>query len=192
MASMPSFSLAFQTDEHRTFTWQGTRDIAALLIHGFPGTPLEMRPVATTLYEHGWTVHAPLLSGFGEEIDSLPTRTHQDWFTGVEQALLNLKKFHQRVIIVGLSMGGALATQLASKHKIEALYLLAPFWKLNHILWHSLPVLQYAIPQFKPFKLFKPDFKDESMRKGMKGFLPQADLDDPETQRAIIEFAVPV
>jgi esterase/lipase len=32
-------------------------DHAALLIHGFPGTPAEMLPLGTVLREAGWTVH---------------------------------------------------------------------------------------------------------------------------------------
>lgn len=193
MASLPSFSAAFQTEEHRAFTLQANAGKVALFVHGFPGTPAEMRPVAELFHAHGWTAHALLLPGFGEDIDTLPTRTHDDWLNAVNRAYESLCG-QGRVVVVGLSMGGALALQLAAKHgnSIDHLLLLAPFWKLNHVLWSALPVLKHVIPQFKPFKLFKPNFNDHSFREGVSRYLPQANLDDPQTQAAILDFAVPV
>lgn len=193
MASLPSFSAAFQTDEHRAFTLHADAGKAALFVHGFPGTPAEMRPVAELFHAHGWTAHAPLLPGFGEDIDALPKRTHDDWLNAVKQAYESLRG-QGRVVVVGLSMGGALSLQLAatSGKDMHHLLLLAPFWRLNHVLWSALPVLRHVVPQFKPFKLFKPNFNDHSFREGVSRYLPQANLDDPQTQAAILDFAVPV
>ncbi len=44
----------FNGPEHADFTIPGG-DPAALLVHGFPGTPAEMRPLAEALNERGWT-----------------------------------------------------------------------------------------------------------------------------------------
>ena len=41
----------FDGSEHRSFVWT-EGDHAALLIHGFPGTPAEMLPLGTVLREH--------------------------------------------------------------------------------------------------------------------------------------------
>ena len=46
----------FDGSEHRSFVWT-EGDHAALLIHGFPGTPAEMLPLRTVLRDAGWTVH---------------------------------------------------------------------------------------------------------------------------------------
>ncbi len=54
----------FQGEEHQPFHWVAGPP-AALLVHGFPGTPAELRPLGQALYEAGWTVSAPLLPGFG-------------------------------------------------------------------------------------------------------------------------------
>ena len=56
--------------EHETFTLPGGRP-AALLLHGFLGTPAEMRGLGEALHEQGWTVYAPLLPGFGSDIETL-------------------------------------------------------------------------------------------------------------------------
>ncbi len=41
-----------QMPRHQPFLWPGST-AAALLIHGFPGTPAEMRPLAETLQPMG-------------------------------------------------------------------------------------------------------------------------------------------
>jgi len=48
----------------------------ALLIHGFPGTPAEMRPLGTWLHDQGWAAKGILLPGFGPDIFSLFDPNH--------------------------------------------------------------------------------------------------------------------
>lgn len=185
------FGEAFQGEEHQSFTLAGDNH-AAIMVHGFPGTPNEMRPAAEVLHEAGWTVHAPLLPGFGSDIDSLPDRTHQDWIAAVEQVYLEYKQRYDFVMLCGLSMGGALSMYLAAKHQPDALMLFAPFWQIEHILWKALPVIKFVLPRFKPFRLFEPDFTDPNVRESIQRFMPEADLDDPEIRAGIKDFAIPV
>ena len=51
----------------------------ALLLHGFPGTPGEVRPLAEWLSGRGYRVTAPLLPGFGMGITELGTVRWSDW-----------------------------------------------------------------------------------------------------------------
>ena len=87
---------AFLGDEHRDFMRQGGPP-AAVLVHGFPGTPAEMRPLADVLSDAGWTVRAPLLPGFGAQIETLanPARGVRapgaaEWLATVQAALDSL------------------------------------------------------------------------------------------------------
>jgi pimeloyl-ACP methyl ester carboxylesterase len=50
--------------EHQPFA-EGDGPATAVLVHGFPGTPAEVRPLAAALVAVGWRVRAPLLPGFG-------------------------------------------------------------------------------------------------------------------------------
>ena len=75
----------FQGEEHRPFLLNGDRG-AALLVHGFPGTPAEMRPLATVLNNAGWTTKGILLPGFGAEIETLGGRDPADWVESVRLA----------------------------------------------------------------------------------------------------------
>lgn len=98
----------FQGSEHLAFFWQG-KNPAALLIHGFPGTPAEMRPLGLNLKDLGWTVNGLMLPGFGADIGTLHQRRFSDWTGAVTASVLKLKQDHEAVIVIGYSMGGALA-----------------------------------------------------------------------------------
>ncbi|MCS6834977.1 MAG: alpha/beta fold hydrolase [Anaerolineae bacterium] len=187
-----SLAAAFQAEEHRSFTWRADHDAAVMLIHGFPGTPAEMRPLAEALHAQSWTTVAPLLPGFGAEIDTLQHRSHDDWLQFLLLAYAEMRRRHRVIALIGLSMGGALALQLAAHHSPNALVLLAPFWRIEHLLWRAMPILKYLIPTFKPFRLFKLDFNDAAVRQGIANFMPELNLGDPSTQRAILDFALPM
>lgn len=185
------FEQLFQGEEHQAFKWHGGHG-AVLLIHGFPGTPAEMHPLAMLLHEHGWTVEAPLLPGFGPDMATLEHRNCDDWLNTIERSLEALQRSHDQVIVAGLSMGAALGIQAAAHLKPDGLVLFAPFWQIDHVLWHVMPVLRHVFPTFKPFRLMRPNFDDPNFREGVHNFMPQADLDNPETQQAIREFGIPM
>jgi len=186
---------AFQDEEHQPFTFDGG-DAAALLVHGFPGSPAEMRPLANVLHENGWTTHGPLLPGFGPQIETLPERTHDEWFAAVNQSYLRLRSQYSKVIIIGFSLGGALsmrvAAQNATTHPPDGLIMLSPFWKLQHIGWTMLPVIKIFFRQPRIFKWLRLDFDKQEVRDGIHDFMPDADLDDPQTREEIRNFRMPI
>lgn len=181
----------FQGSEHKPFYMQGA-DAAALFVHGFPGTPAEMRPLAERLHAQGWTVQGILLPGFGPEIENIPEKRVSDWTFAVEEAMNNLRRQHRLVVLIGYSLGGALALQTAVNTDPDGLVLLAPFWKIDHVLWKMIPLLKRVFNGVQPFRLFKPDFTDPQMRAGILNFMPDANLDDPQVQQAIRDFRLPL
>ena len=181
----------FQGEEHAPFFMKGGR-CAALLVHGFPGTPAEMRPLAEHLHSMGWTVQGILLPGFGSEMEHMADKHYGDWLCAVEGALATLKQSYEPVLLVGYSLGGALSMRAAADNPPDGLVLLAPFWRINHVLWRMLPVLKHVLRGVKPFKLIKLKFDDPETRKGIHNFMPDADLDDPAVQMAIRDFKIPL
>jgi len=188
---MFDFSQTFQDDIHQPFTLEGDKNICAVLVHGFPGTPNEMRPIANLLNAQGWAVHAILLPGFGIEINSLADKTYTEWLSAVLNAIQQQTRKYNKVVLVGFSMGGALSIQASTSASIDGLLLLAPFWKVEHILWSMLPAIKWVVPNFKPFTLFKPDWDDTNFRDTLHDWMPSADLDDPAVQEQILQFAIP-
>ncbi len=181
----------FTAPEHQDFTLQGGRP-AALLIHGYPGTPMEVHPLADALHERGWTCRGILLPGFGTQLETLPQRTWTEWRDAAIEALTTLKRDHSPVLLVGHSMGGAVALAAAERIPVDGLVLLAPYWRSRGILWAMLPVLKRLIPGVRPFKIMKTEMDDLRLRVEMQKFLPELDLDDPQTQQTLRDFVVPV
>ena len=108
---------------------RGSSTHAALLIHGFGDTPQSMQLLAEYLCAtHGWTVHVPLLSGHGRTLAMYDAVTASAWKADVHREYAALRATHPVVVLVGLSMGGALATMEAAQHAdLPALVLIAPY-----------------------------------------------------------------
>lgn len=100
----------------------------ALVLHGFTGSPHEMRGIAEQLADAGLNVELPLLPGHGTSVKDLVPVRWSDWVEATEAAYLELATRTQRVAVVGLSMGGGLACRLAANHpEIAGLTLINPF-----------------------------------------------------------------
>src|SRR5687767_13587715 len=84
-----------------------------LLVHGFTGTPMSMRPWGEHLAAAGFAVRCPLLPGHGTRWQDCNTSTHDQWTTAAEDAFDALAAECDRVFVAGLSMGGTLSIRLA-------------------------------------------------------------------------------
>jgi carboxylesterase len=180
----------FQGEQHADFLVE-CGEPAALLIHGFPGTPAEMRPLAPLLNSAGWTTRGLLLPGFGAQIDSLFQRTAQEWIDAAVEALRSLQASHYPVILIGYSMGAAISINVAARLQPDRLILLAPFWKFGtrgqRVIWNLVkPIVRHL----RPFS--RANFDNPRLRQVLEQFLQDADLDDPEVQQLIRCTKVPV
>ena len=93
------------------------KPIGVLLLHGITGTPESMRPVAIPLEAMGLPCLAPTLRGHGEESpEHLRHFTWQQWMEDAENALSALLDEAETAIVVGHSMGGMIALNLAADH----------------------------------------------------------------------------
>lgn len=102
---------------------KGDDERAALCIHGFTGTPYEVHLLAHALHDQGLHVSAPLLAGHGFDLKTLRATGHTDWLKSAEDALHELYERTRRatgkrpkLLVAGLSMGGLIAMDLASRY----------------------------------------------------------------------------
>ena len=99
----------------------------ALVLHGFTGSPHSVRGLGAAFGRAGFAVEAPRLPGHGTSLEDMRATTWSDWSGAVEDAYATLEARCERVVVAGLSMGGALSLWLASRRpSVAALALVNP------------------------------------------------------------------
>lgn len=150
-----------------------------LLVHGFRGSPFSLRPLGEQLAERGFAVDLPRLPGHGTTWrDMLPTR-YDDWRAHVEARARALAALSDRVIMVGLSMGGTLALDVASGTgakvagvvtiNAQILDRTGIVVKLGPYLEKILPVVPAAVAGLTSNDIAKPDVAERAY-----GWVPSA------------------
>jgi carboxylesterase len=99
-----------------------------LLVHSLGGSPLELKFVANTLSQSGYTVYCPMLPGLAGGTDVSGLSSWQDWYAALETAYEQLSEECDTVIVGGVSAGTMLALRLAAlrPEKIRGLMLFSP------------------------------------------------------------------
>ena len=90
--------------------------LGVLVLHGFTGNPSSMRRIAEAFAKAGHTVEMPLLPGHGTTVEDLLGTGWLDWSSAAEASYQDLAGRSERVVVIGLSMGGALAAWLGVQH----------------------------------------------------------------------------
>ena len=118
-----------------------------LFIHGFTASPQEMQPLALHLRQQGFTCLGVRLAGHGTNEQDLLSTSWRDWYESALQGLCELEKHCESIFVVGLSMGGLLATLLARDYpqRICGLSLLGPAFYPNSRFLFMAPWLRFFI-----------------------------------------------
>jgi len=140
-----------------------------LLLHGFTGTPFEVRPVAEALAARGFAVRAPLLPGHGTDVADLMDRRRREWCEAAAAEAEALAALHGPVVLVGLSLGALLALWVAAERPalVRGVAALAPALRLR--AWNEWPLAAMsrwkAAPRWAISKLGGSDIRDPEMRR---------------------------
>jgi len=95
----------------------GTQGI--LLIHGFTGSPAEVRLLGEFLHKEGYTVLGPRLCGHGTTVEEMANTKWPQWYSSVEDAYHILRAVCSKITVIGLSMGGLLAFKIATDYPVD-------------------------------------------------------------------------
>jgi carboxylesterase len=138
--------------------------VGCLLLHGFTGSPPEMRLAGEYLNHKGITVSGPLLSGHGTEPEDLNRYKWTDWYADAEDALIELRARCSIIFVAGLSMGSLLTLHLGANHpEIAGLITYSPAVAVADKRIHLTPYIKYLTRQW-----------------GKKATEGETDLTDPE------------
>jgi carboxylesterase len=94
----------------------GTCTSGVLVVHGFTGSPGSVRGVAQACADAGFHVELPQLKGHGTDIADMLETHWSDWSADTETAYQTLRRRCDRIVVIGLSMGGTLTLWLAAHH----------------------------------------------------------------------------
>lgn len=87
-----------------------------LVVHGFTGNPGSMRELAVKCADAGFEVELPRLAGHGTTVEEMIPTRWSDWSSDTEAAYQKLRERVEKIIVVGLSMGGGLTLWMAANH----------------------------------------------------------------------------
>lgn len=130
------------------FLWPGG-EVGCLLIHGFSGTPYEMRFLGEHLHGEGHSVGGVRLAGHATRVEELAQCRWIDWYQSVEEGFEELSRHCSRIVVVGLSMGALLAVRLAAQHasQVAGVVLLSASFELTNRWTRRLAgVVRTALP----------------------------------------------
>jgi carboxylesterase len=90
------------------FSHSGDSDVGVLVLHGFTGNPSSMTYQARAFAAAGLHVEQPRLPGHGTTLADMQTTDWSDWSGEAAAAYDRLAERVQRIVVIGLSMGGTL------------------------------------------------------------------------------------
>jgi carboxylesterase len=136
-------------------------DIGILLVHGFTGTPKEMRTMGEYLANQGHTILGIRLPGHATQpADMLRTRW-ADWLHAVEDGYHLLHSAGRKVFIMGLSMGGILTLTAASRLEVTGAVAMSTPYRLPDD--PRLPYIKYLAPFVPTVSKGPSDWHDPAM-----------------------------
>lgn len=103
-----------------------------LLIHGFTGTPKEMRWMGEFLSAQGYPSLGLRLAGHATRPEDMIRSRYTDWIASVEDGYHLLRGVAERIYLVGLSMGGILALLMSTRLPVAGVIAMATPYRLPY------------------------------------------------------------
>lgn len=100
-------------------TMVNNNKLGCLIIHGFGGGIFEIESLAEHLTDRGYIAACPKLKGHTGIGKDMKTADYKDWISSAEAELIKLMEKTKNIAIIGFSMGGLIAVNLACKYDIK-------------------------------------------------------------------------
>ena len=140
-------------DRARAFDLPGERG-AVLCLHGFTGSPYEFKPLAQYLSDAGFAVRVPRLAGHGETPAHLAPLRWADWLASARRAFDDMAQQHEKIFIVGHSMGAMIALVLGHERGERVLGIAA---MSTPLVLDTVSQVALSVIRRLPFKSMLPD-----------------------------------
>lgn len=117
--------------------------------HGFTGNPTATRPLGEALAGRGFAVEVIRLPGHGTHWRDMAQTRYGDWRWEMDRALSELVHSRKRVVLVGLSMGGTIALDVACARPADVAGVVpinCTILEREGFIAKAAPVLEYILP----------------------------------------------
>lgn len=153
MKNNPSITNNFDTNN---YLFNSDSKYGIYLIHGFSSTTYEVKKLAQYLSNNGYYVQADNLPGHATTIEDCNLTTHYEWFNFLEKKIASMYTVCDKVIVMGVSMGGVLALHLASIFPLDGVVVAGGIFKFKNefnvrILVRLLHRFKTKMPKHKNF-----------------------------------------
>lgn len=119
-----------------------SRRLGVVLVHGYMAAPEEVRGLTEHLYQKGYWVYAPRVSGHGTAPEDLAGRTYHDWIRSVDEAYALMSCYCRHVVVGGFSNGAGLALEAASRIQgIKGVFAVSPPLRLQDFSVRFVPAV---------------------------------------------------
>jgi esterase/lipase len=124
-----------------------------------------MRWLGTQLNQNGFSVLAIRLFGHATSFQDLRRARYMDWIASMEDGFSLLQKQCDKLIVVGASLGSALALIAGAKHDVDALVAISPPYDL--LSYARAVQLKLPNPVLRMLKVGKRSFHPISISPGL-------------------------
>jgi len=104
-----------------------------------------VRPIGEALSAAGIAAVGPALPGHNETPERLARIPHVEWIDAARGALARLRDAHERVFVVGLSMGGLVSLCLAAEERVDAAVVVGVPLRLRPRAVRIVPVAKHFV-----------------------------------------------
>ena len=182
------------------FLFPGSRT-GCLLIHGFTGTPKEMRWMGEYLAGRGFSVLGVRLAGHATHPADMVRSRWTDWAASVEDGYDLLRGLADHIYLAGLSMGGVLSLLMSTRLDVKGVVAISTPWLISRDWRLPYVRLLSRVWRYMPKSKGPPDagwydpegWKDHiSYPRNPLRAIAELDLLAGEMRRALPEVRVPV
>lgn len=143
--------------------------LGVLNLHGFTSSLDCVNGLNPYIEALGLPYRMPVLRGHMQTPEALVGVTWRDWYADADAALRDLLTEAEKAVVVGLSMGGLVALQLAAEHpdQVDAIALVAAALKLRNPLapGNALAFLQPVVRKLVRWWPMPPNYADKELEK---------------------------
>ncbi len=145
------------------------KPLGVLNLHGFTSSLDCVNGLNAYIEALGLPYRMPVLRGHMQTPEALVGVTWRDWYADAEAALKDLLTEADKAVVVGLSMGGLVALQLAAEHPdhVDAIALVAAALKLRNPMapGNALAFLQPMVRKLVHWWPMPPNYADKELEK---------------------------